>query len=954
MAQTTLPHRAASSETSTLLARLAVLEQENLAMRERLVALGRSEARFRHLVEATGDVVWVTECHPERVVYCSANFEKVWGRSVEALYQDPALWVRCIHDDDRDRIGAAFLQWLADPVGAWEAHFRIVRPDGQLRWIEERGVAMQDHDGKMCVIGASTDITVQRTTAAALRESEERFALAVEGSADGIWDWDLQTGMMFMSERAQGMFGMVPSAVTLRPRTEWLTLVSEPQTDVEERRAAIARYIAGDADRLDAEWRFRQPDGTDRWRRVRGRALRDADGKALRLSGSISDVDDRKRAERALEQSERRHALAMEAAQDGHWDWEVGGGEIHASPRMLEICGLDAGMRFRNPAELLRRFPLHADDRPAWQRALKAHRAGKSDRFVVERRFSRAGEQRWVRISGLLSRDLDGKIVRWTGSISDITDRKAHEAALRESEARFALAVAGSNDGIWDWDAASGMQYYSERAQQIFGLEPGPTKRHRSEWRRLVPVHPDDYHDQLNASTAYLEGRSATYRGEWRIMQSDGSYRWVRFCGESVRDARGVPIRMAGSVSDIDDLKREQAARAQSQRLEAVGTFAGGIAHDFNNILGAILGFGEMSLRRTRAGSRMRRDLECIVTAGERGRALVDRILAFSRSSVSERLPVHVEKVAGESLELLRSTLHGEVRLACELRAGRAAVLGDPTQVHQVIGNLTTNAVQAMPHGGELTVTLECRSLAEELSATTGSIAAGPYVVLTVSDTGSGIALEDRQRIFDPFFTTKEVNVGTGLGLSLVHGIVTEWGGAVDVASTVGEGSTFVVYLPRSGDVAAPPEAVAQMIPRGTQQRILVVDDDPALTRLTSQLCADLGYQWVACTSSIEAARIFSKNPHHFDAVLTDERMPGLSGIGLIESLRQVRDDVPIVMMSGYLGDSLVSRARALGARAVLAKPVARMDLAAALAEALARDRPNGAAKRSRGRAAAR
>lgn len=632
--------------------------------------LDRAEARFRHLVEATGDVIWITECDPERVVYCSESFEQIWGYTVAQLYREPGLWIQCIHDEDRDRIGRAFHDWLAQPTERWEAEFRIVRPDGELRWIHERGVAMVEGDGKLRVVGASADITRLRLTAAALRESEERFALAVEGSADGIWDWDLQTGMMFMSERAQFLYGLPPSADASRPRAEWMTLVLEPQADVAARRDAIARYIAGETDALDAEWLFRQPDGTDRWRRIRGRCLRNPEGKAIRLSGSISDVDAR---------------------------------------------------------------------------------------------------------------------------------------------------------------------------------------------------------------------------------------------------------------------RREQASRQQSQRLEAVGTFAGGIAHDFNNILGAILGFGEMSLRRTRAGSRMRRDLESIVTAGERGRALVDRILAFSRSSVSERVLVHFEQVARESADLLKPALQGEIELVCDFQAGTAAIMGDPTQVHQVVGNLAINAMQAMPDGGTLRIALACESLPQGRSATTGPLASGDYVVLTVSDTGIGIAPENRQRIFDPFFTTKEVNVGTGLGLSLVHGIVAELGGAIDVASSLGCGSTFVVYLPRMGDVPAPPAVEARRLPRGGKQRVLVVDDDPALVRMTSQLCADLGYEWTACTSGAEAARLFGEAPDRFDAVLTDERMPGMTGMALLRLMKDIREDLPVIVMSGYLGDTLVHRARAEGASQVLAKPVARAELAAAL-----------------------
>ena len=225
-----------------------------------------------------------------------------------------------------------------------------------------------------------------------------------------------------------------------------------------------------------------------------------------------------------------------------------------------------------------------------------------------------------------------------------------------------------------------------------------------------------------------------------------------------------------------------------AQRLEAMGTLAGGIAHDFNNILGAILGFSEMAWREAPKGSRLQRDLESIATAGERGRALVDRILAFSRSGVGERVAVHVEKVVREALDLLSAKLPPSVTLSAELRAGRAAMLGDPTQVHQVLMNLGTNAVQAMPSGGILRVSLDAVRCEAARAATIGKVAAGDYVVLRVADSGTGIAPEILDRIFEPFFTTKELGTGTGLGLSLVHGIVTELGGAIDRREYSGQG----------------------------------------------------------------------------------------------------------------------------------------------------------------------
>src|SRR6202008_2558628 len=232
-------------------------------------------------------------------------------------------------------------------------------------------------------------------------------------------------------------------------------------------------------------------------------------------------------------------------------------------------------------------------------------------------------------------------------------------------------------------------------------------------------------------------------------------------------------------------------------RLEAIGTLAGGIAHDFNNILGAILGYGEMALRGPPKGTRLRRDLDSIMAAGERGRALVDRILAFSRSGVGERVPVHGEEVVREGLDQIAAGLPQNVTITPRLHAARAAMLGDSTQVHQVVMNLANNAVQAMPQGGVLRVSLDTLRIEAPRTALIGTVSPGEHVVMKVLDAGTGIRPEVLERMFDPFFTTKEVGVGSGLGLSLVHGIVANVGGAIQVATELGKGSTFTVYLPR-------------------------------------------------------------------------------------------------------------------------------------------------------------
>jgi CheY-like chemotaxis protein/two-component sensor histidine kinase len=366
-----------------------------------------------------------------------------------------------------------------------------------------------------------------------------------------------------------------------------------------------------------------------------------------------------------------------------------------------------------------------------------------------------------------------------------------------------------------------------------------------------------------------------------------------------------------------------------------MGTLAGGIAHDFNNILGAILGYGEMALRGAAEGSRLRRDLDSILVAGERGRALIDRVLAFSRSSVGERVVVHVEKEVREALDLIEAQLPQGVRVEARLEAGGAAIIGESTQVHQVMMNLGTNAVHAMQAGGTLVASLEVIRCDVARIATIGRLEPREYLSLTVADDGGGIPPEIIDRIFDPFFTTKEVGVGTGLGLSLVHGIVIDLGGAMDVSSRPGTGSTFTVFLPRAGDAVEATQPHAPALPGGNGECVLVVDDEELLVGLAIRTLEEIGYVPAGFTSSADALAAFRADPAHFDVIITDERMPGISGSALIREVRGIRREMPILLMSGYLGGGLAERALEAGADDVLKKPLSARDLATSLARVL-------------------
>jgi PAS domain S-box-containing protein len=408
------------------------------------------------------------------------------------------------------------------------------------------------------------------------------------------------------------------------------------------------------------------------------------------------------------------------------------------------------------------------------------------------------------------------------GLLGQLRRVEAGERALHESEERYALAMEGANEGYWDWDIATDRLFLSSKAKTWAGLSGDRDITTRTAWSAQIVIHPDDRPRVEAALTDHLEGRAPRYECEYRIHQPDGQWRWLFVRGRCLRDSTGKPYRIVGSTSDVTAEKQAQtdkehleAQLRQSQKMEAIGTLAGGIAHDFNNILGAILGYGELAQQHASAGSAMRRYLDNVMHAAERAKTLVDRILGFSRSGLGEHVRVNVQAVVEETLELLAASLPAGIRLEKALEGGDGAVMGDATHLHQVAMNLCTNALHAMEGGGVLSVVLEHVQLSEQRSLSRGALSPGAYLRLAVSDTGTGIPAAVLERIFDPFFTTKGIGEGTGLGLSLVHGIVSELGGAINVVTKAGEGTKFEIWLPVAGEAARPLVEATRELPHG-------------------------------------------------------------------------------------------------------------------------------------------
>jgi PAS domain S-box-containing protein len=519
---------------------------------------------------------------------------------------------------------------------------------------------------------------------------------------------------------------------------------------------------------------------------------------------------------------------------------------------------------------------------------------------------------------------------------------ESSERALRESEERYALAMEGANEGFWDWHIQADQLFVSQKMKLLSGHSAETEITTRRAWLETTVVHPDDLQRRDSALTDHFAGRTPRYESEYRVRMPDGRWCWLHARGRCLRDAAGQPYRFVGSIIDVSAQKQAQLDKEQlesqlrqSQKMEAIGTLAGGIAHDFNNILGAILGYGELAHQHSAEGSPLRRYLDNVMHATGRAKALVDRILGFSRSGLGERVPVNVQSVIEETLELLQASLPSGIRVESWLATGTAAVIGDATHLHQVAMNLCTNALQAMEHGGVLRVVLERVGLSETRSLARGTLAPGPYARLIVSDTGTGIPSAVLDRVFDPFFTTKGVGEGTGLGLSLVHGIVTDLGGAIDVKTQAGEGTSFEIWLPIAGEISTPAKEAIREPPRGNGETVMVVDDERALLALAEETLAELEYEPVGFDSSAAALAVFRAEPERFDLIITDEAMPDVTGTELAREIKLCRPDIPIILVSGLGGTQLAKVAAAAGVSEVLRKPLQRRDLAESLARVL-------------------
>ena len=524
--------------------------------------------------------------------------------------------------------------------------------------------------------------------------------------------------------------------------------------------------------------------------------------------------------------------------------------------------------------------------------------------------------------------------------IGEALMRKKAEEALKISEARYAATLSVMETGLWEWHIPSGLVTMSAVFYRILGFANGEFPATYASLQNLV--HPAD----SKMVARFFQQSAETGQGfviDVRMKMKSGSWKWVSMRGKAIeKDAAGKTLRMVGTLSDITKRKQTEEEMAklqvhlnQAQKMEAVGTLAGGIAHDFNNILAAILGYAELVKDDCPQGSRSRSDIDQVLRASHRAKELVKQILTFSRQDKTEDIPLQPAMIIREAIKMLRSSLPTTIDIRQDLDPESGWVMADPTQIHQILMNLCTNAFHAMEEtGGTLSITLKTATLFSEDLAFEPSVQPGQFVQLSIGDTGSGINPEIQDKIFDPYFTTKEVGKGTGMGLAIIHGLVKNYGGVISCQSQPGKGSVFNVFLPLIEHTAQPENTTKIPLQLGNEH-ILFVDDEEPLALIAKSMLELLGYKVTTKTNSIEALATFQEQPDAFDLVITDQTMPGMTGSDLARQVLQLRPEVPIILCTGYSNLISEDRAMAMGIKGFALKPLARKDIAALIRKVL-------------------
>ncbi len=884
----------------------------------------------------SGYGVWEVDVRTGRMSWDTRMFE-IYGLAPDEFDGTRDCWRRCVHPEDLPMAEQKFSNLIARNDARYDMEFRIIRPvDGAHRYLEARGYLQRDENGRpLRVIGLNRDITAERQQREQLRAYTERLQLALRASGYGVWDMDAVGQKIYWDARQCEIYG-VKSDEFDGTTDAWLKLI---HPDDREKTEASIRATVESGDEFNNEFRILTPDGTLRHIESHGHLRRDPAGGLVRAVGMDRDVTGEKEMQEALRLAEQRWQLALAGTNDGVWDWNVASGNIFFDQRYAEILGFPLDELPQDDRSWMVR--VHPDDLSEAMAARDAHLAGKSGLYSAEHRIlAKSGEWKWVLGRGkVVARDGAGRPRRMVGTLSDISERKLLEQSLRRNQELADHVGRLAMIGGWEYDLRDNALYWSSSVRRIHEVSDDYVPSVEAAMEFYTP----EMKPILQAAFQRCLSEGEPYDVELPLITATGRRIWVRTLGRAEAHS-GRRIRLYGAFQDITLRHEAEESRRQletqlfqAQKMETLGTLAGGIAHDFNNLLTGIMGYHDLAADVLPEDHQVRSYLAEARQASLRARQLVEQILTFSRQQESpERMPIDLGLLVGEAQRFLRATLPSTIQIHADIEPECPRVLADSTQLHQVLLNLGSNGAQAMgERGGILKFSLKLIELDAAEAASLGGLSSGRYVRLSVSDWGKGMDDATLKRIFDPFFTTKKPGEGTGLGLSVVHGIVRSHLGGIDVESSLGVGTSFHIYLPAAFSDTETQTQPSSIIPQGQGDTVYLVDDEEVVAKFASIALQRLGYRVVMFDSALPCLEAIKADPTECDVLVTDQTMPGLKGNDLIEAVHLINPRLHAVLMSGHFTKVSAQTLDRLSHVELLNKPFTLDELAQAVQRAL-------------------
>ncbi len=874
--------------------------------------LRASEQRYHQILDSIADMVFVKGTD-SRLVWGNKAFRDYYGMTLEAMQ---GIIDAPFNEPDYTR------QYLQDDALVFEtgqtleiAEEGVTRHDGVVRTFSTIKAPIYDENGQVVMlVGVGRDISDRKATELALRESEHRYASLAEAVPVAIFRFNALGECIYVNERWSQITGR-PAAAAMG--MGWLQTVHPENRD--QIQGALQQYLATweAGEPLRGEGRTVRPDGKTVWYYYLLSPEVDTNGTLIGFAGSLTDISDRKQAEFELREREEFLRSIYKGAEQAVFVIDVSADGEFRYPSFNRVAERYAGVtqkqiQSKTPEEAFGSV-LGSVIRQNYALCLQT---GTSISYEEELVFE--DHLIWTLTTLSPLRNRQGRIYRIVGTAIDITDRKQGEQKIREQAALLDI----TSDAIAVRDMDNRIQFWNRGAERLYG------------WTTQEAIGLNLQELLGEASPSPLVEAAIHTSGEWQgeleQVTKTGRKMIVISRWSLVRNEAGEPKFILVVNTDITEKKQLEAQLLHVQRLESLGTLAGGIAHDLNNLLTPIL-LSSQLLKKHFPAAQPHELLDILETNAKRGANLVRQILTFARNTASEskHRALQLEPLLLEVTQICQHTFPKAIALSLEVTQPLHIVSGDATQLHQVLMNLCVNARDAMPGGGEIKLSAANFEVDEIYARMNLEAQVGSYVVITVADTGTGISSKSLEKIFDPFFTTKPLGQGTGLGLSVVQGIVSSHGGFIRVISQVGQGSQFKVFLPAVLETVEQSVTNSQL-PIGHGELILVVEDEPLLLTLTKMILEDHNYQVLTATNGIEAIALYAEHCHEIAVVLMDMMMPEMGGQTAILTLQKLNPQVQIIACSG-LPSSLLN----IQVRACLPKPFTAQELLNTLHELL-------------------